>query len=184
MKRLLLILLALSLLLLAAGCSGASGDNGGTVPPAQSTPAPGSGEGEDAPADTPLFVKKAVYEDGTVRFSVQLPEDWAYAIMLGEGPDGDEVGISFSPEGSDRSVHLILYPSPFGVCGTGLEEKEFTLLDGSKGRVGYYDGSADWSFAVFPDASENLAATNEGLTGDDAGMALEILKTFRFSPED
>ena len=183
MKRFCLILMTFSLLLIA-GCTGGNVDTGGTVPPAQSTPAPGSGEGEAEPADTPTLVTEAVYEDDAVRFSVQLPESWAYSILKGENPEGDQGGISFFPEDSDRSVHLSLYNYPFGVCGTGLEEKEFTLLDGSAGRVGYYDGSADWSFAVFPDASENLAATNEGLTGDDAGMALEILKTFRFSPED
>ena len=93
---------------------------------------------------------------------VQLPADWQWeADDLSE--NAYAMGISFRPDAeSDGWLRLQYYPTGFGVCGTGLEEKPFELSNGLSGHVGYYDGSLQWSFIGFHPDHPNYALTVDG----------------------
>lgn len=83
--------------------------------------------------------------------SISLPYSSAWEYTIEEYAKGcTSFGISIRPRGYIDSGYIHLhYHYGFGVCGTGLEEKEF-----GAGRIGYYDGSDAWSYIYFPAAGD------------------------------
>lgn len=80
---------------------------------------------------------------------MEIPAGWEYAVK--EYSDDDrKFGICFWPEGCSGQVALYYYEM-FGVCGTGLEEKDITFESGRTGRMGIYDGGDTFSFITFPE---------------------------------
>ena len=65
----------------------------------------------------------------------------------------------------------------FGVCGTGLTEKR-TVISGKDVTVGYYDGSPEWSFAVFTSEDPRIYAVCRVYEGDrsSADMILQSIQ--------
>ncbi len=65
----------------------------------------------------------------------------------------------------------------FGVCGTGLTEKR-TVINDKEVTVGYYDGSAEWSFAVFTSEDPRVYAVCRVYEGDrsSADMILQSIQ--------
>lgn len=78
--------------------------------------------------------------------SLYIPENWTYELETG---DDESYFIVIRPLYEEGAIRVGYMPN-FGVCGTGLTEKEITIA-GMKAIAGYYDGSARWSFIVFPE---------------------------------
>ena len=115
----------------------------------------------------------AEFSRGEVHMLLPIFEDWEYELIESDGP-----GIRFWRTGDLKGYAELLYYDMFGVCGTGLEEKEAEFSSGQRARIGYYDGASDWDFVIFDiDGVEgNFAAVNHGLTGGDAKLALSMLE--------
>ncbi len=97
--------------------------------------------------DTPDYEMVSVTEaEGTL--SLEIPNGWQCEIYP-KGSDAlttmGEFGLHFYPEGVTEGFIEVAYVNFFGVCGTGLEEKEITLA-GNQAFVGTYDNQEYWSF--------------------------------------
>lgn len=92
-------------------------------------------------------------------FGVGLPyvPGWEYQITE-YSADSMSYGVSFRPVGEDGWIDIHYWPF-FGVCGTGLETKEF-----GNGSMGTYDGSPIWSFISYPASKGNFVATTQGVS--------------------
>lgn len=111
------------------------------------------------------------YEYGGFGVSIPLLSGWEYMIEE-YSPDGMSYGVSFRPVGEDGWIDFHYWPS-FGVCGTGLETKEF-----GNGSMGTYDGGAVWSYISYPASKGNFVATTQGVKGwwsSHSDNAMEII---------
>ena len=76
----------------------------------------------------------------------RLPKGWTYEV----GGTGDPV-VEIRPEEAGPEGGIILkYSEHFGVCGTGLEQRDI-LFNGHPAWQGFYDGSPVWSFIALKD---------------------------------
>lgn len=121
--------------------------------------------------------EKAECEWQNIKISLNIPEGWKYETEEYSEYAG-RFGIRFAPEGCDGWVGLYYY-GMFGVCGTGLEEKEITFEDGRKARMGIYDGGDTFSFITFQE--QELSSGNFVALAEDGGDWLaeqeeEVLK--------
>lgn len=98
------------------------------------------------------------YED-ELGCGIKLPyvRGWEYSIEEADTNSGT-FGISFRPEGKDGWIHFECLDS-FGVCGTGLEQKEY-----KSGYIGTYDGRDIWDFIWQPVGNKNFVATTENVS--------------------
>lgn len=101
---------------------------------------------------------------GYANMALTIPEGWAYEVNE-YSADQQYFGISFRPEGELGWTRLQFWPDQFGVCGTGLEEKQITLRSGLRATQGYYDGSESWSFMVFDDLPGSYVVQRENTEG-------------------
>lgn len=74
--------------------------------------------------------------------------------------DGNYSGLCLSPK-SNSCLKFMLYSCPdFGVCGTGLEEKQMTL-GGYDANVGCYDGAECFDFIVLSVGDDKFVVTRD-----------------------
>ena len=123
-----------------------------------------------------------VYESGNFsNISLTIPHDWEYETEKGNS-DG-EYCIAFWPEDQTEGRIKMCYYTAFGVCGTGLEEKEITVGK-YKAWQGTYDNKKVWDFISFRGMLGSYVAMNEGADkwwsqyGDEA---MEILSTVKIA---
>lgn len=142
------------------------------------------------------------FQNDTMTVSLNLPDGWEYESI--EDPNmGIIHGIRFYPTtpaevtvinerclevGEESqfyrpSATIGFYNGSFGVCGTGLQEEQAILSNGTEVCVGYYDGNPDWSFVSFRAIDKTLAAVNDCLIGADARQAYDILLSLTYSTE-
>lgn len=192
MKKIVVCLLCLASLLALTACR-----------TAQSAPQEPEKEVIDSPAVPETVPTTPVeFSNGMASVSLALPEGWEYEPI--ENSDiGIVQGIRFrpteptevtvinepflavdeEPEPIVPAATIGFFNGPFGVCGTGLAEESKTLSDGTEVYVGYYDGNPNWSFVSFRAANETLAAINDGLVGQDAEQALNIILSLTYCVE-
>lgn len=107
-------------------------------------------------------------------FCVSVPILYGWEYMIEEySADGMSYGIGFRPDREEGWINFHYWPS-FGICGTGLETKEF-----GNGTMGIYDGSMNWSFISYPASKGNFVATLKGINGvwpDYSETAMKIIK--------
>lgn len=123
---------------------------------------------------------KAEYKDGDVNMSLQIPEGWEYDIVKPGEIEYEDAGIHFWPKGEKSGRLKLTYQgSGWGVCGTGLKEKQITL--GNYAAVqGNYDNQEVWTFICFTDVPDTYVVLNEGADhwwGAFGAEAMEILST-------
>lgn len=132
---------------------------------------------EEAPLENLEVVE---YKHENVRMALELPENWEYSIDE-YSEEGGYYGISIWPEGySEERLSFQCYDG-FGVCGTGLEEKEITLA-GLNARMGIYDNNDVWDFIVFTEFQNDFIVMNNGADtwwGEYADEAMSILETIQ-----
>ena len=108
-----------------------------------------------------------------------IPHDWNYEMEHGD--NANEYCISFWPADQDEGKIKVWCYTAFGVCGTGLEEKEITV-GAYKARKGTYDNKKVWDFISFTDMPGSYVAINEGADkwwdryGDEAMKILGTVK--------
>ena len=121
-----------------------------------------------------------VYESGPYsNITLTIPHDWEYETERGNSPD--EYYISFWPADQTEGKIKMWYYTAFGVCGTGLEEKEITVGE-YEAWQGTYDNKIVWDFISFRGMAGSYVAMNEGADkwwseyGDEAMQILNSVK--------
>lgn len=121
-----------------------------------------------------------VYESGSYsNITLTIPHNWEYETERGN--NSDEYCISFWPADQTEGKIKMWYYTAFGVCGTGLEEKEITLGE-YKAWQGTYDNKKVWDFISFKGMPGSYVAMNEGADkwwseyGDEAMQILKSVK--------
>ena len=111
-----------------------------------------------------------------------IPEGWEYGLQ-----EQGRVGIRFWPAGETGGVVAVEhYPGHFGVCGTGLSQREVTV-GGYPAYEGVYDKKRAWSFISLHETpgEGSYVVHNEGAdwlaSRNDEVMA--ILNTLRIKEE-
>ena len=99
---------------------------------------------------------QVAYEYGGFGVSVPLLSGWEYKIEE-YSAEGMSYGVSFRPSGEEGWIDFHYWPT-FGVCGTGLETKEF-----GNGTMGTYDGGAIWNYISYPASKGNFVATTQNV---------------------
>lgn len=115
------------------------------------------------------------FVENYISIVLPLPDGWEYTVNEHEGESADGLGITIFKSGdASRNARLFFYQN-FAVCGTGLSTAEADFPSGDKARIMYFDGGKDWSYVTFYDTAGEYVAENNGLTGEDAMEALEII---------
>ena len=121
-----------------------------------------------------------VYESGSYsNITLIIPHDWEYETE--RGSNSGEYCISFWPADQTEGKIKMWYYTAFGVCGTGLEEKEITVGE-YKAWQGTYDNKKVWDFISFKGMPGSYVAMNEGADkwwsqyGDEAMQILSSVK--------
>lgn len=111
--------------------------------------------------------------------ALTIPHDWEYETERGN--NSGEYCISFWPADQTEGKIKMWYQTAFGVCGTGLEEKEITVGE-YKAWQGTYDNKKVWDFISFKGMPGFYVAMNEGADkwwsqyGDEAMQILSSVK--------
>lgn len=132
--------------------------------------------------------EKAVTQQGPYgSLTVMIPDGWQCDLL----PVDDErlmsgnYGFHIYPEGTENGYVELAYHTWFGVCGTGLVQEEITLA-GDTASVGYYDGSADWSFVIYQGKNEKIVALassdTEGWLSEYQDQIMDILDSLQYDP--
>lgn len=84
----------------------------------------------------------------------QLPKDWVYEFNCSDDAPTSDLVVSIRPEfpGTKGSITL-QHCDGFGVCGTGLEQKDIEF-NGHPAWQGFYDGNPMWSFICLKDQKD------------------------------
>lgn len=120
------------------------------------------------------------------KLSLSVPVGWRYESYP---MDSDELlnglyGIHFFPEDVTDGYIALAYIDNFGVCGTGLAEKAFTIA-GKQANMGIYDNHEYWDFITFTDDYAGVVALSynvESWWEPYSEQVLEILNTLTFDP--
>ena len=89
--------------------------------------------------------------------SFRLPRGWAYEVS---GVGEPVVRIRPDKPGLEGDISLY-HTDSFGVCGTGLEQRE-VLFNGRPAWQGFYDGNTVWSFIVLKDPEDCVIINSAG----------------------
>ncbi len=126
----------------------------------------------DTPDVTEAATTAVTFSANGKNYSVELPDSWdAQPATLDDG----EWGLVLTPKTQPQlSYSLLLYKQMqgFGVCGTGLEEKQ-TVINGMEANIGYYGGADYWSFISF-DCGGVSGSLTWGIDGEGDARQLGI----------
>lgn len=128
------------------------------------------------PKTQPTTVRET---DAYSNITLTIPHDWEYEVERED--NGNEYCIAFWPAGQTEGKIKMWYYTAFGVCGTGLEEKEITVGE-YKAWQGTYDNKKVWDFISFRGMAGSYVAMNEGADkwwseyGDEAMQILSSVK--------
>lgn len=196
MKRMLLLPVCFLLLMILVGCSWAGASTAGrpdaelSVPtsPAASEPGLTPANSETGGSDSPAFVHVEVQPQCPPAWGVSflLPADWSYEVIQTDDDPTSSVTVSIRPQGADMEGSISFQCSNgfFGVCGTGLEQKDI-VFNGHEAWQGFYDGNSVWDFICLKDL-RGCAVTNTAQNWyDDFTDEIEqILSTVDFKYVD
>ena len=132
-------------------------------------------DGKDATEKT----IEVYYEKGYANISLTLKEGWEYDIV--DEQESDRFSVNIYPAGQKENKLRISYFGSFGVCGTGLEQKEIKLGK-YDAWMGTYWEDAVWSFISIKNTFGDYAILNEGgeKWWDEYGeQAMQILETLK-----
>ncbi|MCH5276124.1 MAG: hypothetical protein J1E65_09805 [Lachnospiraceae bacterium] len=120
--------------------------------------------------------------------SISLPEGWSYEMYPADSGDSEyeAYGIHFYPENVTDGYVEIAYRETFGVCGTGLIQKNVEIA-GNYAHMGTYDNNKYWTYISFNGEYTGLYATtySVGSWWDEYGdQVLDILDTVSFQPNE
>ena len=161
MKRVLCVCLCLALLTFAAGC----GNKPSAVPEETAAPEQTAAAQESVPVDIPVSdVGSDRFEGEFVEIKPQcppsygvtfwLPTGWTYSGMQSDDEPTSDLVVSIRPDfpGTEGDIS-IRYSRGFGVCGTGLVQKDIEF-NGHPAWQGFYDGQSLWSHIILKDPKD------------------------------
>lgn len=112
-----------------------------------------------------------------------VPDGWTYELVQTDDEPVSTMSALLRPADADPEDGSIVieYCSGFGVCGTGLEEKEIDF-NGHKASQGFYDGSEQWSFILLEDELQGCVILNNAGSWQDAcpGDVNALLGSIKF----
>ena len=192
MKRMLLLPVCFLLLMILVGCSLVGASTAGRLDAEPSVPSsPDVSEpelplenseigGADSPASVLVEVRPQYPPAWGVSFL--LPADWSYEVVQTDDDPTSSVTVSIRPQGAEMESGISFHCSDgfFGVCGTGLEQKDI-VFNGHEAWQGFYDGNSLWDFICLKDLP-GCAVTNSAQNWyDDYTEEIEqILSTVNF----
>lgn len=143
----------------------------------------------EAPAENaePVHVTTCGQAGPYGSIALTLPEGWDaefFSMEDSEGVDGLYSIRVYRTDKPDSSVY-VGYHQAFGVCGTGLEQKEITLA-GDKASAGYYDGRDRWAFIIYKGKNDHVVAL-PAIQEADAELyddVIKVLDTLVFDPDE
>ena len=168
----------------AAGVSEPGGDE---------LPEPDVADEQEDNAASAVSVEGTIFPDGDLvavepqrvpayGVSFRLPSDWTYDVTQTDDDPTSTVTVSIRPAEPGMEGEMTFYcsDSPFGVCGTGLEQKDI-IFNGHEARQGFYDGSPLWDFICLKDL-EGCAVINSAKNWyeDYEEVIEQILSTVEF----
>jgi len=164
MKKMMLILLAA---LMTGGCSQTpQPDVQEPVPSPAVSSAPSPGISAAPPVETKTVILES--DEHTITFEIPV----SYTTEDNTPDQAKEIIVK------DGTASIITVGTGlFGVCGTGLTEEK-TMINDKEVIVGYYDGSPEWSFAVFVPGKPAVYALNQIAEGDHSAADM-ILQSIR-----
>lgn len=169
-KNAIAIIFIIAFILSAQGCSNAGN--------AQSSSPQTATETAGEPAETTV-TSSGTYGD----LSVIIPESWN-ATVCTEGSDKmvyGLYGLILKPKDASKGQIELFCADTFGVCGTGLTQKEMTLA-GYKAHMGTYHEGKYWDFVVFTNKKPQIVAQHtdcSSWTDDMWNNAMKILDTVK-----
>lgn len=99
------------------------------------------------------------FQSGEVQIVISIPSNWEYSFQTNANSN-EAQGISFWPKGTaNGNISLTYYPEHFGVCGTGLHEKDIMIGD-YEARLGKYEDLEHWSFIHFKEPYDKYVVLN------------------------
>ena len=116
-------------------------------------------------------------------FFLRIAEGWTYEIQ--EEADDGTFSIIFWSDEDPAGRMRVSYHETFGVCGTGLEQKEIQI-GGYPAWQGTYDQKEVWDYIHIPDEDGDYIVYNEN---DSAwweaheSEVMEMLKTLRIGTD-
>ena len=118
------------------------------------------------------------------QISVTVPDDWSFeAVHVDEeGLMYGLYGLVLKPQEANGGQIELFCADSFGVCGTGLAQKDMTLA-GVEAHVGTYDDHKHWDFITFGNDRHQIVAQHTGCDGWSDDMwedALLILDSMKF----
>ena len=86
--------------------------------------------------------------------SFRLPTDWTYEVVQTDDAPTSGLVVSIRPVfPGTEGVITLQHSKGFGVCGTGLVQKDIEF-NGQPAWQGFYDGNALWSFICLKDPKD------------------------------
>ena len=163
MRRILIVLLCISMLGSFAGCRAKTSseiDTGNTI-----------AQDETAITEEYIPIDATVSDVGSDKFegefieikpqcppsygiSFWLPTGWTYSGMQSDDDPTSDLVVSIRPEvpGTEGAITL-QHIKGFAVCGTGLEQKDI-VFNGHPAWQGFYDGQSLWSHIILKDPKD------------------------------
>ena len=119
-----------------------------------------------------------------------LLDGWKYELCEIDSKAAEEkgegrYGICFYPKNASKGMVYVSYLTPFGVCGTGLDEESIQLA-GETADKGTYDNEPYWSYIHFQGDKKDLVAQTydeSTWTSEELKQAETILDTVEWNPE-
>ena len=163
MKRLFIICICFMLLVAAVGCRAkisSEAEPGDTV--AQEQPAITQ---ESVPVDVPVsdagnnqlegdFIEVKPQCPPAYGITFRLPTDWVYEVIQSDDAPTSDLVVSIRPVfPGTEGVITLQHCDGFGVCGTGLVQKDI-VFNGHEAWQGFYDGQSLWSFIALKDPKD------------------------------
>ena len=146
-----------------------------------------STEEESSIVSTAAITSTEVIQGGPYgKISISVPNGWNYDTYP---VDSDELmvgmyGIRFYPKDVTTGYIELAYTNNFGVCGTGLDEKQ-TTIGGNPACVGTYDNHVYWDFISFQEDYAGVVALTyyvEDWWDTYSSQVKDILNTIQFDP--
>ena len=163
MRRILIVLLCISMLGSFAGCRAKTSseiDTGNTI-----------AQDETAITEEYIPIDATVSDVGSDKFegefieikpqcppsygiSFWLPTGWTYSGIQSDDDPTSDLVVSIRPEvpGTEGAITL-QHIKGFAVCGTGLEQKDI-VFNGHPAWQGFYDGQSLWSHIILKDPKD------------------------------
>ena len=185
MKKHIILILLLAAAILFTGCRAKTSPLAGTqdpLGPAQEAETPAPNAAEETSPEEGIYVSVRPNCEPSYGVSLLLPKGWTYEAVQSDDDPTSDLAVSIRPENAKgECVISVSYMRGFGVCGTGLVQKDI-LFNGFEARQGFYDGSALWSFICLKDPMDCVIINSAETWYSEYEKEIDqILSTVRFT---